>query len=159
MSTTQLGFIPELQPPSGVPLNSISALAPTSLADFPINCGDVTATLIKPLEGRSGSVGCGTAVYDVKMHKTVDRARMSGASDIKEDAVGKLSWQITTRKVEWEWIEDVLNGGVPQEPIIGVFGHRVLQQPSAGFRSLLPSNALAGASWENRELRIQTMEK
>ncbi|KAG8843016.1 hypothetical protein FRB96_004477 [Tulasnella sp. 330] len=159
MSTTQLGFISELQPPEGVPLGSIAALAPASLADFTMDCGDVTVTLVKPLEVRYGFVGRGTVVYEVKMCKNADSAE-SEAGDIKEEvAVIKLSWQVTTRRPEWEWIEEALREGVPQELIIQVFGHRVLQQLSAGFRSQLLSSASTGAKWENRELRIQTMEK
>ncbi|KAG8867892.1 hypothetical protein FRB98_003915, partial [Tulasnella sp. 332] len=40
-----------------------------------------------------------------------------------------------------------------------VFGHRVLQTLSAGFRSQLLLSASSGGKWENRELRIQTIEK
>ncbi|KAG8872738.1 hypothetical protein FRB98_009439, partial [Tulasnella sp. 332] len=160
MSTTQLGFIPELQPPKGVPLNSIAALAPKSLADFTMDCGDVTVTLVKPLEVRYGFVGRGTVVYEVKMRKNADPAGGSEASDIEEEvAVVKLSWQVATRRPEWEWIEEALREGVPQELIIEVFGHRVLQTLSAGFRSQLLLGASSGGKWENRELRIQTMEK
>ncbi|KAG8846551.1 hypothetical protein FRB96_001955 [Tulasnella sp. 330] len=160
MSATQIGFIPGLQPPKWVPLNSIAAPTPMSLPGFTINCSDVTVTLIKPLEVRLEFVGRSTVVCDMRIRKKADRARRSGAGDIEEEvAVVKPSWKVTTPKVEWEWVEDVLNGGVPQELIVEMFGHRVLQQPSAGFRSLLPANTPTSSSWENRELRIQTMEK
>ncbi|KAG8865838.1 hypothetical protein FRB98_005199 [Tulasnella sp. 332] len=103
MSATQIGFISGLQPPKWVPLNSIAAPTPMSLADFTINCGDMTVTLVTPLEVRLEFFCRGTVVYNVRMRKKTDRVRRSGAGDIEEEAaVVKPSWQVTTPKAEWD---------------------------------------------------------
>lgn len=101
MTVEELGFIPELNPPGGTCLDSDAGLAPTSLANYTMDVGDVTVTLEKPLDPRFGFVGRGTLVYDVTMRK---KAAGKGKRKIEkgEAAVVKLSWQVTQRKPEWE---------------------------------------------------------
>ncbi|KAG8948447.1 hypothetical protein FRC03_000721 [Tulasnella sp. 419] len=141
MDDTRLGFIDVLQAPSNVKHGSKAALAPPDLMDFSVACGDQKATFDQLLDRRFSFVGRGTLVH---------RGTMSNS---RRKVAVKLSWQVCSRKPEWEIIQEALDGGCPERYIVDVIAHSVHCKLSEGFRRAI-RGASPPAMYEDRELRI-----
>ncbi|KAG8926166.1 hypothetical protein FRC02_009166 [Tulasnella sp. 418] len=141
MDDTRLGFIDVLQAPSNVKHGSKAALAPLDLIDFSVTCGDQKATFDQLLDRRFSFVGRGTLVH---------RGTMSNS---RRKVAVKLSWQVCSRRPEWEIIQEALDGGCPERYIVEVIAHSVHCKLSEGFRGAIQGWS-STEMYEDRELRI-----
>ncbi|KAG8957335.1 hypothetical protein FRC03_010262 [Tulasnella sp. 419] len=140
MDDNRLGFIQVLQAP-GSAKGCKETLAPQDLLGFSVTCGDQKATFDKLLDRRFSLVGRGTLVHRGTVNKS------------KRKVAVKLSWQVCSRKPEWEIIQEALDGGCPKRYIVDVIAHSVHCKLSEGFRGAI--QGWSGTEmYEDRELRI-----